>query len=115
MDVRALVVHVLHPVVGAIILDSGTWSLRATPGASAAGERRVRTGFAEDAAVQASVHTVLVALRSFASGDTVGSELRQPRPEAGIHIPLQDFCDRHDVRVDVVDLESVPHVLLLRW
>ena len=112
MDVRALVVHVLDPVVGPIILHPGTGKLGAAPGTTSASEGGVQTRLAENATVEASMHTVLMALRSvsrLASGNTVGSQLRQSRPEAGIDIPFQDFCDRHDMGIDVVHLESVPH------
>src|SRR5262249_28248183 len=99
-------------MVGSIILHPWTRSPAAAPGAASTRERGVQIRLAEDPAVEASMDTILVALRNvsrWASGNTVGGELHQSRTEGGIDVPLQDFRDGHDVRIDVVHLVAIPH------
>src|SRR5262249_14980609 len=90
----------------------GAGSPAAAPGTASPRERRVQIRLAEDAAVEASMDAILVAFRSVSrwpSGNTIGGELHQSRTEVGIDVPLQDLGDRHDMRIDVVHFESVPH------
>lgn len=90
VDIGALLVYVLDAVGGLIVLDTGTGGLGAPPGAAAAGEGRMRSRLAEDPAVESLLDAVSMqlggAVGRLTSGDTIGRDLWQPRPKAGIHI-----------------------------
>jgi len=73
----------------------------------------MRAGLTEDAAVEALLHAVamalLCALGRPASGDAIGSEFWQSRPKARVHLLFQNFRNGHDMRIGVVDFEAVSH------
>jgi len=78
----------------------------------------VRAGLTKDAPVELRGHAELMGAGStanhLASGDAMGRQIGQARPEARIDVPLQDFRGRVDVCISVECARAVSHGLL-RW
>jgi hypothetical protein len=84
VDIGALLVHVLDAVCRLIILHPGTGALGASPGATSAGEGRMRAGLTQDAAVEALLHAVAMALLCAIGRPCCGGRGRQRVPATAV-------------------------------
>ena len=116
MNVRALVVHVLDAILGAVVLDPDPRLLGASPVRASTREGFVRTGFPEHTAVGLRIDAVLMGVGCTADltrDGPVGRQLGQAPPKVRIDVPVQDLRTRIDVRVGIVRSQTGPHTLLL--
>ena len=113
MRICPLVVHVLDPVLGLVILHAHPRLLRPHPVGAAAGERVVRAGRPEHAAIELRGDPVLIgvgrASDHLARGDAVGRQLGEARPKVRIDVPIQDVRGGIDVRIGVPGAQAVSH------
>jgi hypothetical protein len=77
----------------------------------------MRQSFPEDAPVEFRVDAILMGVGGPTDGptvcDSVGRQIGEARPKAGIDVPIQDFRGWVDVRISVVHVQTGSHGLLL--
>ena len=113
MDVGAFVVHVGNPVRRRVVLDARPRLLAAAPVRLAARMGLAGLGLAEDAAVELGRDPVIMlvggAVLAVPDRYPIGRQLGEPRPEVRVDIALQHLGGGQDMRVGIINAQSVFH------